>query len=230
MAAIFLIWLAISGLLLNHTSYFGLASKVLPLELARSVYPVGTTTVYQFKAPFGLLTQKASALFLDGVLIQPCEGNLIAVVSLGVESWVSCSERILVLGRDGTLIETMDKHTGLPTPIERMGRCGPQVCILNEGRTVQFSQGSWRDYPDQVMWNTALQAKANTVALVPEVHNWQRFILEAHSGRLFGRFGVLVVDLAALATLLLALSGCYVWWSHNRRRRLAKRRSDAGKS
>jgi len=76
-----------------------------------------------------------------------------------------------------------------------------------------------------VAWNDSLEPTETVAQIEPEIHHWERFILEAHSGRLFGRYGVLIVDLAALATILLALSGCYVYWSHNRRRRLAKRQA-----
>ena len=46
--------------------------------------------------------------------------------------------------------------------------------------------------------------------------SYERVLLDLHSGRIFGRVGVLVVDAAAVALLLLALSGFYMWFKFKR--------------
>ena len=40
----------------------------------------------------------------------------------------------------------------------------------------------------------------------------QRILLDVHSGRIFGRYGPWVVDLAAIAMLMLGLSGVWIYW------------------
>ena len=39
----------------------------------------------------------------------------------------------------------------------------------------------------------------------------ERLLQDLHSGRLFGIFGVILMDLASVALVLLALTGCWVW-------------------
>jgi hypothetical protein len=47
--------------------------------------------------------------------------------------------------------------------------------------------------------------------------SWQRLLLDLHSGRWFGAYGVWLVDLAAVILLFLALSGCWIWFSKTRK-------------
>ena len=47
--------------------------------------------------------------------------------------------------------------------------------------------------------------------------NWERALLDFHSGRLFGRAGVWLVDIAGVLLCILALSGVTLWWLHRKR-------------
>ena len=50
----------------------------------------------------------------------------------------------------------------------------------------------------------------------------ERVMLDLHSGRIFGDFGIYIMDAAAVALLWLSGSGLWVWWS--RRMKLHKKR------
>ena len=39
----------------------------------------------------------------------------------------------------------------------------------------------------------------------------EKLILDVHSGRILGRFGVILVDLAAVLFLLLSITGTWIW-------------------
>jgi len=226
-AAIFLIWLAVSGILLNHTVMFDLASKSLPLNLAGAVSPLRQVEMYQSVTPLGQVTQVNQRLLLDDEVLEQCQGAFRGWLELRNEFWFACDEQLLLLNSNGAFIEAMDRFSGLPTPIQRLGVCDNSVCVESSRRNFQFDElsGSWQAYTEQIIWQGQPTPTHAQAAVIPEIHNWERLILEAHSGRLFGRFGVLIVDLVALASILLALSGCYVWWSHNRRRKLASRKA-----
>ena len=40
----------------------------------------------------------------------------------------------------------------------------------------------------------------------------ERVVLDLHSGRIFGHYGIYLMDTAAIALLWLSLSGLWVWW------------------
>jgi uncharacterized iron-regulated membrane protein len=50
----------------------------------------------------------------------------------------------------------------------------------------------------------------------------ERVILDLHSGRIFGRYGVYLMDAAATALLWLSLSGLWVWSSRRHKMRKKK--------
>lgn len=227
-AAVLLIWLSVSGVLLNHTSYFNLASTKLPVGLADSVYPVEYTEVLILETAFGRIKQLDQALYLDGQSIQSCDANFVGAVVVAQELWLACTNQIIVLGNQRQLLETLDKYSGLKVPISNIASCNNSVCVESNQQVyiVDSATANWHPYKGAVSWVGPINSDQYVPQLIPDVHNWERFILEAHSGRLFGSFGVLIMDLAAFAMVLLALSGCYVWWSHYRRRKLAIRRTE----
>jgi hypothetical protein len=164
--------------------------------------------------------------------VQSCEGELQGAAVVGDELWVACSNEVIVILQSAELVETFDQFSALPIPIKGIGNCAQSICVESNQQVFMFDESSvlWRSYDGEVDWRAAAREGEKVPLLVPEVHNWERLILEAHSGRLFGKAGVLVMDLAALAILLLALSGCFVYWSHNRRRKLAANRSNTTES
>ena len=224
-AAVLLIWLAVSGVLLNHTSYFNLASIKLPVSLANTVYPVAYTQARILETALGKIEQRDQTLYLEGQSIQGCDGQFVGAVMIAQELWLGCTNQILVLGQDGQLLESLDRFSGLKIPINKIGGCNNSVCVESNKQVfiVDAATVSWQPRQGVVSWVSVITSDQQVPQLIPEVHNLQRFILEAHSGRLFGVSGVLIMDLAALAIVLLALSGCFVWWSHYRRRKLALR-------
>jgi hypothetical protein len=50
----------------------------------------------------------------------------------------------------------------------------------------------------------------------------ERVILDLHSGRIFGQYGIYIMDAAAIALLWLSLSGVWVWSSRRRKMRQKK--------
>lgn len=65
----------------------------------------------------------------------------------------------------------------------------------------------------------ALQRDAEGRAL-----SWERVLLDLHSGRLFGRYGTLLMDCAAVLFVVLALSGITLWLRYQWRQQQRKRR------
>ena len=54
--------------------------------------------------------------------------------------------------------------------------------------------------------------------------NLEQILLDLHSGRLFGSFGVLVMDLAAILLVVLSITGFVAWNSSRLLRKNGKRK------
>ena len=46
--------------------------------------------------------------------------------------------------------------------------------------------------------------------------SWERVLLDLHSGRLFGRYGTWVMDIAAGLLLVLVMTGIWLWTQRRR--------------
>mgnify|MGYP006981145103 CR=1 FL=1 len=78
--------------------------------------------------------------------------------------------------------------------------------------------------PIEPNWITPIKASEKTTENVELVYRSQfltleRIILDAHSGRIFGLFGVLFMDAVAILLILLSLSGVYIWIRYARAKR-----------
>lgn len=221
-AAVFLIWLAVSGILLNHTASLNLAGTDLPISIANTLAPLDEVSLLGVKTSIGLIEQNEQTLLLNGRHIEQCDGSLVGAILLDTSLWVACNRQVLELTLSGQLIESQSSYFGLPVPVSRIGLCDEHICIKANNQLHQFDAllASWKDDGEwSVAWSPEVTVSDHKAQLIPEVHNWERFILEAHSGRLFGTYGVLFFDIVAAITMLLSMSGCYVWWRQNRRRR-----------
>ncbi|MBL1432554.1 MAG: hypothetical protein COB94_003805 [Gammaproteobacteria bacterium] len=45
--------------------------------------------------------------------------------------------------------------------------------------------------------------------------SWERMLLDLHSGRVFGRYGIYVMDFAAIGLLVLSCTGLWIWLRHS---------------
>ena len=83
--------------------------------------------------------------------------------------------------------------------------------IINEG--IEWVQPYELDEAEKEKLLTAYRGKGLKL---------ERVILDLHSGRIFGEYGVYLMDAAAIALLWLSLSGLWVW--NSRRRKMRKKR------
>lgn len=219
-AALFLVWLSVSGVLLNHTSAVGLSKSILPATIAPAVFPIQQYPHYQSQHRLGEFTQFRHTLYLDKRSVSHCEGGFYGVSRFDQEYWAACGQQLIVLDAHGLYVESVDSIFGLPTPVEKIGVCGSGLCIQTLGKKYRLGRNrtDWSVHTGEVLWENDVSNELR-YDLDPSIHNWERLILEAHSGRIFGNAGVMVFDLIALFCILLAFSGCYVWWGDHRRRR-----------
>ena len=220
-AALFLIWISISGVLLNHTNWFDLAEIPLPTSVAGALYELESSTQYEIETPIGLILQSKQKIFLNGTLLGQCEGQLRGLIELSNQRWIACDLQLLILNTENQVVEIIDQYYGLPSPVTAIGQCSDSVCIESSQKAYQFidASGAWDVYQGNVNWFSGVKETQDSESVIPEIHNWERFILEAHSGRLFGRFGVFFMDLIAIIAIILSLSGWYMWWVHYRRQK-----------
>lgn len=231
LAAVFVVALATTGILLNHSSQLGLDRRFVGFPWLSEVYGDDSRALNAFRLGDQWIFRAADGrVYLDALEVAPCSGKLVGAVAAGETLLAGCAEELLVITPTGALLESINAATGLPAPLQAIGMIDDQV-------VVQANGAWWLADVEQMDFNQ--RAKAGDAVIrqhVPDTlperiraqipapdHwlSWERVLLDLHSGRLFGQMGVLVVDGVGVLLITLATSGSAMWWLHRRRGRRA---------
>lgn len=218
--AVFLLLLAVTGLLLNHTNDIGLDRMPLENQWLRVHYGLesgsGTSDTPHTLAGRPLKVRDGQ-LWLGEDRVADCP-HLVGVMSRHDEVLVVCPDRLILLTPGGQLIDQADSLRGIPSGLSAYSEQGDTILLKTADNSLgvnlsDLSVQAVAAGPD-VVW----QGKASgseTVAPVDAI-TWERVVLDLHSGRLFGKLGVWVVDVVGVAAILLALSGLVLFRRRHR--------------
>lgn len=213
-AAALALWLALTGVLVQHAGDWGLDRRAMPPALLQ-FYGVKIPPAQGLQLDGGWWLAQGGGLYRDGQRLTDCE-RLVGGIRLGEERLLACAERLVWFSADGVLIEQLDRARGLPGTVTALGMLAEQPVVRVGDALLQLDTMSLSFQPatGRPQWSAVDVPPAAILATLPAPEvagmTWARFWQDAHSGRLFGTAGVVVVDLAALALVLLALSGWMV--------------------
>lgn len=219
-AALFIVLLALTGLLLNHTD---------DLELDSSYFSnPALLDWYGIHAPTGITLYRTAALTVAGMAgrlyinqqLQPgISGKLVGAVDYGDTVVVALTDQLLLYTPQGEMIEQLDNAAGVPTGIEAIGAgTDHRLVVHTEGgdylANTEFL--AWKSTVMPVAWSTAVEPTDPERAALDAAWRGtglpvERVLLDLHSGRILGKGGVYLMDGAAMLFLLLAASGIWLW-------------------
>ncbi|MEN8129506.1 MAG: PepSY domain-containing protein [Pseudomonadota bacterium] len=230
-AALLVVCLAVTGVLVQHAQYFGLQSNYAENQILLQWYGLTPNPVTSYPTPKHWLSHSGETIYLNN---NPLEGKytgLLGAVESGLLLIAITEDSVLLLTHEGDLVEDIGVEDGLPEPPQGIAYRKPQGVIL-QGRNVFWHPDhdwlNWHPYKGpSPEWS---QPRTTPAALLAEIqqHNlshelsWERVLLDLHSGRLLGEYGTFVMDLAALAMLLLAGSGTVIWLQRRPSKRLRR--------
>lgn len=216
-SALFVLLLAVTGLLLNHTHELGLDRAPLENPALRKLYGVEAAPApagLVQSLPAGELAVSSGRLRLGARDIGDCP-QLVGVVEQPGQVLAVCSNRLWLLTPEGEVIDQADGVRGVPEGLTAVGQGEGQVLLRrgDESLAVNLSDLSLKPAAPApgVTW-TEVTGQASPSADL----DWEQLLLDLHSGRLFGRFGVLLMDAMALLFVALAVSGIIMWRRRHR--------------
>ena len=226
--ALFAVLLAVSGIVLNHTAQLGLDRSFVPWPWLMHVYGDDSSDLPAFQLGERWLTRtSAGYIYLDGQEVAPCSGELVGAVAADDLLYAACAEELLLLTHAGELVESVSASTGLPAPLQASGLIGGQLVVQSGGIWWQADLDSM-DLSQRAPAAGAVIRQLVSDRLPEDIRaripapdqwlSWERLLLDLHSGRLFGRFGVLWMDAIGVLLVTLATSGIAMWWLHRHRR------------
>lgn len=220
---VFVLLLSITGILLNHTEELQLNKRYVRFQPLLSVYGVQAPSLVSFLVDKQPITQLGQQVYHHktplSIHLKPKE-KLIAV-SLFTDFYVMASQfRIWLLTPDFEVIETIGEAQSLPTPLFTLSHTNEHIYIDTES-------GIYRTDSDFLVWEKVFEHAGQWVStdsldrelkayLLHQYQGdglpWERVLLDLHSGRILGYFGVLLMDLAAILLIFLTLTGTWMWW------------------
>jgi len=226
-AALVVVLASFTGILLNHTSELELGKSPVRQDWLLEYYGVELPALINFSAGEQWVSGDDNQyLYLDGHQFAYCNGRLIGVAETDGLLVAACTEELILMTRAGEVVERLGSTYGLPVPLAAVGSCGAALCLRSQEKNwvADFQQLVWQPTEQITTWSTPVAMPSALRELVLDEQlgsdlSWERVVQDLHSGRILGRWGVWVVDLAALFLVFLSLSGFFLWYQQYRRRR-----------
>ncbi|HIF08882.1 MAG TPA: PepSY domain-containing protein [Sneathiellales bacterium] len=218
-SALFLVFLAITGVILNHGPALGLDGRTIDSPWLLDWYGMELRDeIISYRAGDHWLSWSDDHLFLDGRAVVERAAELNGVARTEDVIVVATLDTVYLLTREGDLIERLT-GAALPGPIVRLGETADnQLIVETEAGRFAAKAGfmGWAPTELNALWSvpTPTSDPIRQKVLVDyrgEGLPWSRVLLDLHSGRLFGSWGPYVMDATAIILVILALTGLINW-------------------
>ena len=224
-ALVFLIVITITGLILNHADALGLSQRPASSVLASRLYGIEAPPIdAAFEAAGMTFATAANTLFADGVVLAHDTGELRgAIVSrdAGIDVIVVATDReVFVTTSSAVLIERSERDS--QPRLIKLGNDGHRVvAALHDGHVefdpqqMNFSAFDGRD--NDIEWSEPVALADEQLlqignAAIGQSVNWERILIDLHSGRIFPTAGIYIADITAACLLYLCMSGLALWF------------------
>lgn len=228
-SAAFVLLLAVTGLALNHTESLGLDGRYLDTGWLLDWYGVeAPPEPVSFEAGGRYVTRMGGRLWIGSEPVLDDVEHLSGVVSAGRFLVAALGNGLALFTADGRLVERLGGTAGVPPGARRIGTTqdGAVVVDTPDGDfETDAALTSWERIADpQVNWSRPADPPPATREALARAWrgrglSMERVILDLHSGRLLGRYGVWLMDAMAVLFVLLAATGIWVWARRRSNRR-----------
>ncbi len=219
--AVFFVFLITTGLLLNHTGALGLGKRFVETPWLLDLYRISAPEPpVAFSAGDHFVSSLGDRLYLDTKELAERAERLIGGLKIGDTLLIAIPGKLLIVSPTGELIERIGSADGVPAGMKRIG-------LTPSGQLViRAAHGDYLADLEKLDWRKSTTADvdwATSLPLPPELEEklmqayrgsglpLERVILDLHSGRIVGQWGVYVVNGAALLFLALVITGLWMW-------------------
>lgn len=221
--ALFFIFSAVTGVILNHASDLNLDRYHIPVSLASGYFEeIETQQFPGFSLGEKWMYSLGGALWLGERKVAVCDSGLRSGVMVEEQIFALCGDYLLVISVEGALIEEMVGFGSL----ERLGSWDHRLVAEQGNRALQLDlltleltelnhsstsnssvPISSKHFEDRISWAVAENLDQQTIDFhLPSV-SWEKWILDIHSGTYFGGLGVLFLDALAVVLIVSAVTG-----------------------
>lgn len=227
-AGIFVIILAVTGILLNHTEDMNLDGQHVKSAWLLDWYGIALPAPpVSYAVGEHWVSQLGTRIYYDATEVATDTGLLLGAVALPEMLVVATEGRLMLLTHEGEHIETLSDGQGIPAGMRFLG-------VSGEHLVVRAARGDYIVDADLLKWQAQSVEGVQwaTVAVAPQTITQhllaayrgtgltlERVVLDLHSGRIMGAWGVWIMDIAAGILIFLAATGTWMWLKQRRRLR-----------
>ena len=220
LAAFFLLMLAVTGILLNHTLDLKLENRHLDwpwLVEHYGVAEVEADRVYLLED--NVISQFSDQVFVDAEPVAKSLKPIIGGIYLDEITVVASDDALILLSSEGEFIEEMGDAMGIPSQIQNIGLFhGLPVLqtrhgmwrgdvLLEQWEQISLQGVSWSEptsMPRTVREDLARYFYGKGISI-------ERFVLDLHNGHILGALGVWLLDFIGVLLIVLSFSGLWIW-------------------
>ena len=230
-AFLFMGWLGLSGVLINQSPSWGYDTDKVYWSWVMWLYslePVPPKTGFRAGNHWLAVTPEGTAL--DGAVLTPPIRTPLGMVASKADSqtllFIASPAGVSVVTPEGDRFDQMGPSVLPVSDVRRIGTLDGQpgsVVIQDLDAYVSTDAGlSWsQTSPLDVSWSGDVDLPpAQREQLLPLSRPFvtlEHVLVDAHSGAIFGRGGVYVVNTIGVLAIWLAASGVWMWWRTGRR-------------
>ena len=232
LSALIVCLVTFTGIFLNHISELELDQAypqghlvLLPYQAVIDSNPASLSTVIKWQTL--AVSVKNHRIFVDGELRAAGCQTLLEAAATDHELLLMCEQQWVLLAADGKLLDLYEPSFFDIPPVFDLVADNAGFYLINSASdevtslALDFDLFAVDEVPVPeflmpALQSTQMQTKVNSAI------TWERVLLDLHSGRWFGAWGVWVFDIAAVLLLILALSGTWIWL--DRQMRVSRRR------
>lgn len=222
-AAVFLLLLTVTGTLLMQTDDLELDSRYVNNERLLDWYGIHPAPPpISFSVDGHWITQLGSRIYFDTRILPQIDGRLIGVIAVGDELLIGTTSSLVLVTTNGIIAEKLGPESNVPTGQTHLGHAlSAKVLLRSPSGQFIFDPESGLIKADATTQALAWSGSGSVPQSVLEVINQdyrgaglslERIVLDLHTGRLFGSLGVVMINLASIALLILIISGAILWW------------------
>ncbi len=220
LTTLFIVFLVLTGIALQHSDQLNLPTKFLSNSLLLNYYGIKPNPITTYQLGNRTISFAGKRIYLSGKLTTAYSEVVHGAVLIRDEIIIATNHSLIVIDLHGNIIDEITTQDGL---VE-----SPLGIALSQSGTVvirgvnKYWEGSdsytqWHVYqgahPKWVAATITLPALKQVIESqdMSQQISLERFILDAHSGRFFGKYGVYIIDIAAILMLGLAITGIWLW-------------------
>lgn len=222
LASLFIVFLVLTGLALQHSDDLKLPTRHVTNTWLLNKYGIKPNPIITYQLGNQTISHAGDSIYLSGKPIDAQAKILHGAIIVKNEIVVATSNSLLVIDNKGNLLDEISTRDGLVESPLGISQSENDTVIIR-GITKYWEASNhftdWNEYrgmhPHWVAPTITLPALKQVIEKndMSRQISLERFLLDAHSGRFFGQYGIYVIDAAAIMLLLLAFTGIWLWAS-----------------